>query len=427
MYALRSLPQFANRRSPALPSKAMTDSLRVLYVCYLSLDDPLVHTQVVAYLEGLAARGHTVHLLTFDTPLSSDRRSELRADLERRGITWHSRRYHKRPSLPATAYDAVAGALTAARIVRRHGLDTIHARNHVPVATALIVRRLTGCSMIFDLRGLMAEEYVDAGTWRRGGIPYRATNWVQRAGLRRADGVVMLTEAVRRHLFDGREPDARVEVIPCCADLDAASTGAGGGTVAELGLADRPTLVYVGKFGGWYMGREMVQFFLAARQLQPTLAFLVITQSDPALIQSEFAAAGVTPADYRVTRSDPSAIGAYLSSADVGISFVRPCLSKISSSPTKIGEYLAAGLPVVSTAGIGDVDALLSAQDIGVLVRGATDDAYAAAARDVFRLAADVATGERCKSVARDRLSLEGVGVPRYDRLYRGLAARMDG
>jgi glycosyltransferase involved in cell wall biosynthesis len=402
----------------------MPDSLRCLYICYLSLDDPLVHSQVVAYLEGLAARGHRVHLLTFDTPLTADLREKLRADLEGRGITWHSRRYHKRPSLPATVYDTFAGALAAIRIMRRHDLNALHARNHVPAAMALMVKRVSGCRMIFDLRGLMAEEYVDAGTWRRGGLPYRITTWIQRAALRRADHVVMLTEAVRRHLFDGSEPHRRIAVIPCCADLDAANDGAGRDIGAELDLGGRPTLVYVGKFGGWYMGREMVQFFVQARQLRPELAFLVITQSDPSMIETEFAAAGVSRADYRVTRSDPGAIGGYLSAADVGLSFVRPCLSKISSSPTKIGEYLAAGLPVVSTAGIGDVDALLSAQDVGVLVRSATDDAYAAAANEAFRLASDAATRERCRSVARENLSLEGVGVPRYDRVYRELAAR---
>src|SRR5215207_4209107 len=97
-------------RLPAsrVPSPGMPDSLRCLYISYLSLDDPLVHSQVVAYLEGLAARGHTVHLLTFDTPLTADRKEQLRADLERRGITWHSRRYHKRPSLLATVYDTFA-------------------------------------------------------------------------------------------------------------------------------------------------------------------------------------------------------------------------------------------------------------------------------------------------------------------------------
>jgi len=152
----------------------------------------------------------------------------------------------------------------------------------------------------------------------------------------------------------------------------------------------------------------------------------VITQSDPDLIEREFAAAQVDSGDYRLTRSDPGEIGAYLRAAHLGISFVRPTPSKISSCPTKIGEYLAAGLPVVSTAGIGDVDALLSAQDVGVLVRSTGSEAFAEAAKEAFRLASDDATRERCKGVARENLSLEGVGVPRYDRVYRNLAATVD-
>ena len=47
------------------------------------------------------------------------------------------------------------------------------------------------------------------------------------------------------------------------------------------------------------------------------------------------------------------------------MSFIKPCLSKLSSSPTKVGEYLAAGLPVISTAGIGDVDDLLTGRNNG--------------------------------------------------------------
>src|SRR5262249_18510313 len=97
----------------------MSDSLRSLYVCYLSLEDPLVETQVVAYLEGLAGRGHTIHLLTFEPKLDAARRRRLAADLARRGIAWHSLRYHKRPSLPATISDALVGAFVAARLVRR--------------------------------------------------------------------------------------------------------------------------------------------------------------------------------------------------------------------------------------------------------------------------------------------------------------------
>ena len=45
--------------APADQTQSATDiregRLRSLYVCYFDLDDPLFHTQVVAYLEGLAA------------------------------------------------------------------------------------------------------------------------------------------------------------------------------------------------------------------------------------------------------------------------------------------------------------------------------------------------------------------------------------
>src|SRR3954467_13503490 len=108
----------------------MGKSLRVLYVCYLSLDDPLVRTQVVAYLEGLARRGHGIHLLAFDTPITPARRESVAAALADSGIVWHSVRDHKRPSLPATMYDVVVGAVVSIWFVRRHRLDAIHARNH---------------------------------------------------------------------------------------------------------------------------------------------------------------------------------------------------------------------------------------------------------------------------------------------------------
>ena len=190
-------------------------SLRVLYVCYLSLEDPLVHSQVVAYLDGLSERGHVVHLMTFEPHLSRERSQQIAGELERRGIAWHRRRYHKRPSLPATAFDVIAGGLAAARIVRRHRLDAIHARNHMPAAMALIAAWFARFRLIFDLRGLMAEEYVDAGNWKRGGLPYRLTQWVQGTALRRADGLVTLTEAVRPHLGEANAGPETTFVIPC--------------------------------------------------------------------------------------------------------------------------------------------------------------------------------------------------------------------
>lgn len=399
--------------------------LRSLYICYLSIDEPLVETQVIAYLRGLAADGHTIHLLTFDVShLSSSYRIERGRDLEADGIRWHRLRYHKTPSIPATALDVGLGAIFSVWLCLRYRLDAVHARNHVPGAIALLVCPLLRRRLIFDVRGIMAEEYEDAGIWSNRSLGFRMTKWVERRCLRRADGVVVLTNRIRRLLLP--EADRRnVYVIPTCADIDAlaAQRSVRDSTRASLGLANRTVLIYVGKLGGWYMQREMVEFFGVARQVQDDLFFIVLSQSDNELIRTEFRRLGVEDENFSISCASPKDVPMYLAAADLGISFIRPSPSKISSSPTKIGEYLGAGLPVVSSSGVGDCDEILSQSRCGVLVYDFDVDAYRRAATSALCLLREPDIADRCTAVARRSASLEDAGIPRYRELYRLVAA----
>jgi len=397
--------------------------LRSLYVCYLSLDDPLVESQVVAYLEGLARLGHTTHLLTFETrPLTRARRAEIRRRLRSRGVHWHGLRYHKQPSLVATAVDVLSGALVCAWLVRRHRLDAVHARNHVPAAMAILAAPLAPHHLIFDIRGLMGEEYVDLGRWRNAGLAFRITKRTERGAIRGAVGIVVLTERVRRVLF-GADGDHHVVVIPCCADVEGVWNGRASRSVVRqaLGLGQRPVLVYVGKLGGWYMDTEMADFFRIARDTIPGLHFLVVTQADSSAIERQLARWGIKRSDYTVTAVAHHRLGEILGAADAAVALIRPVPSKIASSPTKIAECLAAGLPVLATD-IGDVRAVLEGSHTGVVLTDFSTQGYRAAAEDLASLLADPTTASRCVGTAHRHLSLRTVGLPRYDALYRAVA-----
>ena len=242
----------------------------------------------------------------------------MRSQLRKRGIEWHHLRYHKRPSVPATLADTVLGALFTAFLIRRHRLDLVHARVHVPAAMALLARPLAPHDLLFDIRGLMAEEYVDAGRWRKNGIPWKLTKWVERRALKRASQCVVLTPAAKRLLFSPE--DDRVTVIPCCVDFSRFSEGADrrDDVRARLGLGDAKVLAYVGKFGGWYMQREMVAFFVRARRVLTDLHFLILTQDDRELIEVELRSHGIPSTSYTITAVPPEEMGATLGGSRLG-------------------------------------------------------------------------------------------------------------
>jgi glycosyltransferase involved in cell wall biosynthesis len=407
-------------------------STRTLYLCYFGLREPLVQTQVLPYLRQLAWGGIDVSLLTFEPEMkrnwSRAQIEEEQARLAGEGLDWHCLPYHKRPSLPATLYDVARGAWVAARLSRRKGVRIFHARGHVPALMGALAKRIAGGRMVFDIRGFMPEEYTDAGVWPENGRLYRGVKRVERYLMASSDAFVVLTEKARQILFPGQESsDSQgrpIEVIPCCVDparFRAAEGLSRDQLRDELNLTGRRVIVYVGSFGGWYMTDEMTQFLSVAYEHDPRTFALILTQSSPEPVRERLRALGLKDDDFFVGKVAAAEVPRYLKAADASISFIKACYSKLSSSPTKIAEYLASGLPVVCNTGVGDLDELLTTDRVGVVIREFRREAYTAALTELDRLCEDPTLNARCRASAVERFNMETVGGFRYRRLYRRL------
>src|SRR5262245_31950341 len=314
-----------------------------LYLCYYNITEPLVQTQVVAYLRELARCGVEIHLLTFEKErLDPSKQSRIREELRCEGIEWYSLRYHRWPSLPATLYDITLGAVRALSICTRHGIPLVHGRSHVGAAMAWPGKWLRGATLLCDVRGLLADEGADVGHWSRGGLKYRLTKAIERLLLREADALVVLTKVIRADLMAseavqrGRAPD--IQVIPCCVPVERFAVDKRLRQVERhrRGWAGRRVLSYVGKLGTWYLVEEMARFFAVLRQEDSRSFFQVLTQSEPTSIRRALHHAGVPSEDFDIGRVEPEEVARVLCAADAGISFIRTCYSKRSSSPTKV-------------------------------------------------------------------------------------------
>ena len=405
-----------------------------LYICYFGINEPLVQTQVLPYLRELLKDGHKITLLTFE-PNNIDRDGvEAARAICGDGIEWHWLRYHKRLSVLATLWDVLCGSWFIRGFIAGEQPDILHARVHVPALMGAIARKLSRHKpkILFDIRGFMPEEYTDAGIWPEGGIVYRLVKRVERWLMKEADGFVVLTEKAREILFPGSRETGRdklgrpVEVIPCCVDMERFETATVESRNAvrdELGIGTRPVAVYVGAFGGCYLTKETADLFGAMRERDPETFAMILTQSEREMIEPLLITNGFGEADYFIGRVPSSDIPRYLGAADIAVSFIKPCYSKIASSPTKNAEYLACGLPIIANAGVGDVDVLIVENGVGAMVKKFSTDDYLEALSQVDRLS-DIS--DKCRETARREFDLETIGGSRYRKLYASLLQSED-
>ena len=377
-----------------------TERPQIIYISYDGAAEPLGQSQVVAYLERLAV-DCDIHLISFEK--RGDAREAVGARLAAGSVSWHPLTYHRRPPVASTALDVLRGTRLIRQLAARiEGPLILHARSYVPALMALRARLGERARFLFDIRGFWPDERVEGGMWRSHAAVYRLAKRYERLFFAEADAVVTLTRSsvdqIRAWMGSN---DATIDVIPTGVDVDTYLGSRGG---------DRPArVVWAGTVGGWY---DFPTGVALARQIDLPLTVLT-RQVDEARDALDGMAAEVRsiPADRM-----PDA----LAPGDIGLCMVRPSFSKLASAPTRVGEYLAAGMPIAVLAGVGDLDEMIASEQVGVSLKGNDSGSIKAAAEELRALSADPETPLRCRELARRRFALDQ-GVASYLRLYRRL------
>lgn len=391
-----------------------------VYVTYWSLQEPLCLSQTLPVVRALVGDGHRMALVTFEQEpwsLEPAVREQTRRLLLDEGIAWIPLDYHKRPRLLATVFDILRGAWTCCRLGVHARVRLFHGRGTVAATVAYLAASLTRARFFNDADGPLADEYADAGVWPEGSLEHRLARGVERRLLREADAVAVLT-AYRQgevQAFARRE----VTVLPCGVDIvhfhfreDERRAHR-----ARLGLTGT-VFVYAGKAGGWYLTDAMFDFAAVAAKTLRGGSILVLTNDDPARFNEAAASRGLRCVVVKGGRDEMPGL---LSAGDVGLSLVLSAPSKAACSPVKNGEYLACGLPVVTTPGIGDYSELIRRRAVGVVLDRLDLVGFLEASTALGGLLRDPALRERCRDAAVSEVSLSGVVLPRYRRLYRTL------
>jgi glycosyltransferase involved in cell wall biosynthesis len=401
----------------------------VLYLTYDGLTDPLGQSQILPYLMGVADAHTKIWIISFEKPHNFERNEGVVRELIKdTAIQWVPLRYTKKPPVLSTLFDMFRMNAKALELHRRHSFKIVHCRSYL---SALIGERMKrrDVRLLFDMRGFWADERLDLRAWNIANPLYRTIyNFFKRKErelVRRADWTVVLTTVAREEILSwgNRTDPSTVSVIPCCVDTELFSPDkidpAERTSVRDvLGItASNRVVIYLGSVETRYRLSEMMAFFKRYCASEPAAKFLFITQSDPELVLAEARSLDIPVARVAITSAARKDVPFLISLADFGMLFLTPSYALKACSPTKLGEMMAMGLPVICNRGIGDTDLIVERHDAGVVIDRFGDVAWDEAIEEIRThpfVARNIIAG------AKATFDLNAA-ISEYRRIYRAL------
>lgn len=354
---------------------------KILFISYDGMTDPLGQSQVIPYLAGLTKEGYEFVILSCDKPEKyTANKAYVEKLIAQYPIQWVSIPYHKNPPVFSSVYDYFKLRQTAKQLHQQHHFSMTHTRVGLPQLVALYMKKKFGVKFLNDIRGFWADERVDGGMWNLKNPLYKA---VYRFFKKKEDEFVTIADYNTCLTWKAKEiiqgwthipQPVKLEVVPCSVDLELFNPANNDSNVKdklkkELGIEDSDFVIsYLGSIGGWYLTREMLQFCKLLLDKKPEAKFLFISNNRHQAILDAAAEFQIPAGKIIVKMGQRHEVPVLLSFSDYSLFFIKPCYSKLSSSPTKHGEIMAMGIPVITNSGVGDVKEIVEKYKAGYVL-----------------------------------------------------------
>ena len=408
----------------------MDSKVAVLYISYDGMTDPLGSSQVLPYVFGLSKKGFSFTLISAEKKVRYNKDKESIENLcKQHNVDWNPIIYTKTPAIFSTIWDIYKIRSLTKKLHQQKTFKIIHCRSYISAIIGLGFKMKHNVGFIFDMRGFYADERVDGKIWNLSNPIFK---WIynyfkrkEKEFLNNSDYNITLTKAAKKEIHGWQQIDnqpANIEVIPCCTDTELFSKENiqpefVNKRKAGLGIREDDFVVsYIGSIGTWYMLEEMLDFFKVILKHKPNAKFLLITMDEASRVKQGFTSRDMQLNRLLVTSGYRNEMPSLISLSSISLFFIYPVYSKMASCPTKMGEIMGMGIPVVCNAGVGDVDSILEGTNTGLLVQSFDFKEYSRIIEQLDTICLE--PKDKIAKVASDYFSLEK-GIEKFESVYK--------
>lgn len=243
------------------------------------------------------------------------------------------------------------------RKYRKSAIDIIHCHDLVPLAVAVVLKKITGARLIYDAHELETE------THNKRGVRGIFARCLETCLLRHVDSMITVSSSIKSW-YSIRFKGGPIFVIRNVPDIRYSSVPAVN-LKKKLEVSENSILCIY--FGNLKEGKGIKEILTAMPKNEDKSMLFI--GSGPLKDQVR-AAAAQFPNIHYLAPVPPSEILSYARGADVGLCLTQDtCLSRRFSLPNKLFDMLAGELPVIGTD-LPDISEIIKDRSVGWIVNG---------------------------------------------------------
>jgi glycosyltransferase involved in cell wall biosynthesis len=284
----------------------------------------------------------------------------------------------------------------------------------MPGLSIPLLSLLFNFKLLFDIRGFWADEKHDRLGWKKNSLKYLFFKKLEHYLFKRADAVVTLTHCSKKYISKHfNKSDEVISVIRTCVDSDQFKI--------YVPKIKNPRLVigYLGSIDTAYDFDLFLGFLSAIKKFNSSLEVRFLTKSSSEKIKYLLKKNNLEDLIFQNKFLSRGELPDAISEFDLLAFCLKENFSILASMPTKIGEALASGVPIICNSFNEDIKCIIQNEGVGQ-IHNFNEPFSKEAYKKLMTMVNNPQTASKCNNFSQKEFSLTS-GAASYAKIYEEL------
>ena len=383
---------------------------RVLYLTYDGILEPLGYSQILSYLQ-ILSREHKIIIISIEKKgdlLKQDHFKKIKNIIKKSNIEWFYLKYTNNTFLRFALILKLIFLTTYILLFKK--IDIVHSRSYISGLVTYFLKFFFNVFFVFDIRGFWIDERIEWGLWKQNSIKSIIFRFFEKKIYNKSNVVVTLTTDAKEIILKGNKVYKKnIFTIPTSVNLNKKN---------NLYRSEKIlTFTHLGAIGSRY---DFNLYLKIMNELgkNNNILLSIINKNEHPYIKEQINKYNFNPKYICLKYIHPYNINDELKNTNFGIFFPVKGFYLNAYFPTKLGEFLTNGVPIITCKINKHVDTLITENNVGIILDNKDNINYEQLNNKIINILNDINISLRCKKVAEDHFDINKA-TNIYSKIYK--------